>query len=118
MATRSSGAHLSAGDLGGSRTPMSFVATIVAHAHVTKPEALAAIATAAGSVVSDAATSHPFVALSGGGRVDVEIPKFGEAPPLAIDVSDSRSVEAAIAEARNLLDALVEATGWRIETQF
>jgi hypothetical protein len=97
---------------------MTFVATIVAHAHVTKPEALSAIARAAGSVVTDAATSHPFVTLASGGRAEVEIPKFGEAPPLAIDVSDSRSIEAAIAEARILLESLVEATGWRIETQF
>jgi len=58
---------------------MDYLATIVVQAHVTKPDALRLIAQAAGSTVKDAGTAHPFVPLVGGGRVEVEIPKFGEA---------------------------------------
>ena len=96
---------------------MDYSATIVAQAHVTKPDALRLIAEAAGSTVQDAATAHPFVPLVGGGRVEVEIPKFGEAPPLAIDVFSPHSVEQARMSALALQAALVRVTDWPTEVR-
>jgi hypothetical protein len=96
---------------------MDFSATIVAQTHVTKPDALRLIAQAAGSTVQDAGTAHPFVPLVGGGRVEVEIPKFGEAPPLAIDVFSPHSDEQARASALALQAALVTVTDWPTEVR-
>ncbi|TFC94648.1 MULTISPECIES: hypothetical protein [Cryobacterium] len=96
---------------------MDYSATIVVQAHVTKPDALRMIAQAAGSTVHDAATARPFVPLVGGGRVEVEIPKFGEAPPLAIDVFSPHSDEQARVSALTLQAALVTVTDWPMEVR-
>jgi hypothetical protein len=91
---------------------MDYIATLVADAHATKPEALGIIAAALDAPVQDAHTAHPFVALPGGSRVEVDIPKFGEAPPLAIDVHDPRGEAEARAAAEALLTVLAAATAW------
>lgn len=91
---------------------MDHVATIVADTHATKPEALAVIAATLDAPVQGAHTAHAFVALPHGGRVEVEIPKFGEAPPLAIDIHDPRGAVEARAAAQSLLDLLADATAW------
>ncbi|HSP52715.1 MAG TPA: hypothetical protein VLO00_07455 [Cryobacterium sp.] len=96
---------------------MDYSATIVAQAHVTKPDALRLIAAAAGSTVQDAGTAHPFVPLVGGGRVEVEIPKFGEAPPLAIDVYSPHGASQALASALSLQAALAGVTDWPTEVR-
>lgn len=92
---------------------MRYQATIIVVAAVTKPEALSAISQVVGRPVQGSA-AHPFVALPDGGRVTVEVPKFGEAPPLAIDVTDPRSDSDARAAAETLLASLGDATGWAI----
>jgi hypothetical protein len=89
-------------------------ATIIVDAAITKLDALDAIAAAVGSPVQGAGTRNPFVALPQGGRIVVDIPKFGEAPPLAIDVTDPRGEAAARLAAETLLDGLTRATGWPI----
>ena len=89
-------------------------ATIIVDAAVTKPEALDAIAAALGSTVQSPGTARPYVALPHGGRVVVDIPKFGEAPPLAIDVSDPRGATESRRAAEALLDRLTASTGWQI----
>ena len=91
---------------------MDYVATLVADAHVTKPEALGIIAAALDAPVQGAHTAHPFVAMPSGSRVEVDIPKFGEAPPLAIDVHDPRGEAEARASAQSLLELLTGATAW------
>jgi len=91
---------------------MDHVATIVADIHATKPEALGIIAAALDATVQGAHTASAFVALPGGGRVEVEIPKFGEAPPLAIDVHDPRGEAEARSAAQSLLELLSSATAW------
>ncbi|WEO78858.1 hypothetical protein BJQ94_07445 [Cryobacterium sp. SO2] len=91
---------------------MDHVATIVADTHATKPEALGIIALTLDAAVQGAQTAHAFVALPHGGRVEVDIPKFGEAPPLAIDVYDPRGAAEARAAAQSLLDLLAASTGW------
>jgi hypothetical protein len=91
---------------------MEHVATIVANIHATKPEALGVIAAALDSAVNGAHTAHAWIDLPHHGRVEVEIPKFGEAPPLAIDVYDPRGEAEARAAAQSLLEVLVAATSW------
>ena len=93
---------------------MDHVATIVADVHLTKPEALAVIAATLDAEVVGAHTAHAFVALPHGGRVEVEIPKFGEAPPLAVDVHDSRGDAEARAAAQRLLELLATTAGWPV----
>ena len=91
---------------------MDYVATIVADTHATKPEALRIIAAALDATVQGAHTAAAFVALPHGGRVEVEIPKFGEAPPLAIDVHDPRGEAEARSSAQSLLELLSGTTAW------
>ncbi|MFC5930541.1 hypothetical protein D6T64_19230 [Cryobacterium melibiosiphilum] len=95
-------------------TTTNNTATIIVDAAITKLDALDAIAAALDSPVHGAGTRNPFVALPHGGRVVVDIPKFGEAPPLAIDVSDPRGSAEARRAAQALLDTLVTTTGWPI----
>ena len=91
---------------------MDHVATLVADIHATKPEALGIIAAALDAPVQGAHTASAFVPLPHGGRVEVDIPKFGEAPPLAIDVHDPRGAAEARAAAQSLLELLAGATAW------
>jgi hypothetical protein len=91
---------------------MDHVATIVADCHATRPEALGIIAAVLDAAVQGAHTSHAWVPLPHGGRIEVDIPKFGEAPPLAIDVYDPRGAAEAHASAQALLDLLTANTSW------
>ncbi|WP_130178286.1 hypothetical protein [Cryobacterium sp. SO1] len=91
---------------------MDHVATIVADIHATKPEALGIIAAALDASVQGAHTASACVPLPHGGRVEVDIPKFGEAPPLAIDVHDPRGEAEARSSAQSLLELLSGATAW------
>jgi hypothetical protein len=91
---------------------MDHVATLVADIHATKPEALGIIAAALDATVQGAHTASAFVPLPHGGRIEVDIPKFGEAPPLAIDVHDPRGAAEARTAAQSLLELLSTATAW------
>jgi hypothetical protein len=91
---------------------MDHVATLVADIPATRPEALGIIAAVLDVAVQGAHTAHAWVPLPQGGRAEVDIPKFGEAPPLAIDVYDARGPAEARAAAQALLDQLFAATGW------
>ena len=88
--------------------------TLVVDAAVTRLEALDAIASAVSGEVTDPGTSFSRVELPGGASASVDIPKFGEAPPLAIDVNDERGVERAREAAEALLPILAASTGWSI----
>jgi hypothetical protein len=92
----------------------TFTVSLVVDAAVTRLEALDAIAAAVGTSLVDPGTSYTTVPLSGGAWATVDIPKFGEAPPLAIDISDERSAAEAQAAADGLLPVLAAATGWSI----
>ena len=94
---------------------MTFTATNIAQVQRTKPDALAAIATALGRNVENPAGANAFIALPDGGRIDVEIPKFGESLPLTIDVVDVRGQAEARASAQNILDLLEQSTGWQVD---
>ena len=95
-------------------TATDSTATIVVDAAITKLEALDAIAAAVGTPVHGVGSRMTFVSLPHGGRVEVNIPKFGEAPPLAIDITDPRGATEARRAAQWLLDLLVATQGWPV----
>ena len=53
-----------------------------------------------------------------GAWVEIEIPKFGEPPPLAIDVYSTLSDDHARLQALTLLATLEQYTGWNIRPDF
>lgn len=54
--------------------------------------------------------------LASGDWAEVDIPKFGEAPPLTIDVYSLTSVASAESSAAALMAQLIAHTGWRIQS--
>lgn len=93
---------------------MSFVATIVVHEAITKRAALELVAAVTGTLVQGQNSANAFVMLPEGSRVDIDVPKFGEAPPMAIDVSSDLSVACARADAADLQALLEETAQWAI----
>lgn len=94
------------------------VATLVVQVAVTKIDALAVISLAADSPVQSPGSSRPKVALDAGAWAEVDIPKFGEPPPLAIDVRSPLGVEHARLAALTLVAALERDAGWAVHTDF
>ncbi|NYF17637.1 hypothetical protein HDC37_002482 [Microbacterium sp. AK009] len=94
------------------------VATLVAADAVDKLAALAIIARATGSTVVGGGTARPRIPLRDGVWIEIEIPKFGEPPPLAIDVHASEGQAAARSEAIALRDVLRRVTDWSIIAAF
>ena len=95
-----------------------YCATLVVRDAVTKLDALAIVALAADAVVSDPGTVRPKVLLPGGAWVEVEIPKFGEPPPLALDVYSELGDDHAKIAALALLTRLEEQTAWTVKPDF
>jgi hypothetical protein len=93
-------------------------ATIVVRSPVTKIDALAIVALAVDSPVREQRTVRPYVELEGGARAEIEIPKFGEPPPLAIDVYSTVSHDHAALQALRLMASLESYTGWSIRPDF
>ena len=103
--------------------PTEYCATIVVMSAVTKLDALAIVALAVDRPVERQRTMRPFVPLDGSGDrhgawVEIEIPKFGEPPPLAIDVYSTVSDDHARLQALTLLARLEQYTGWGIRPDF
>lgn len=94
------------------------VATLVVQTATTKLDALAVIALAADERVVDAGSARARVLLGDGAWAQVDIPKFGEPPPLAIDVHSPLGVEHARMIALRLASALQEQSGWVVEPDF
>lgn len=99
-----------------------YCATIVVMSAVTKLDALAIVALAVDHPVERQKTMRPYVPLDGeyraGAWVEIEIPKFGEPPPLAIDVYSTISDDHARLHALTLLAQLGQYTGWSIRPDF
>jgi hypothetical protein len=92
-------------------------ATLVVDEEITKLDALDAVSDALQTPIQRAGTSSPFVTV-GEEWAEVEIPKFGEAPPLAIDVYSTRSLADAQTSALALMAQLAATTGWVIRPMF
>lgn len=94
------------------------VATLVVQVAVSKLDALAVIALAVDRPVIAAGSARPRIELDGGAWAEVEIPKFGEPPPLAIDVRSSLSLDHAQLSALALAAALEREAGWAVHPDF
>lgn len=90
-----------------------FVVTLVVDMPVTKIDALDVIAFAADSAVEHAGTAFPRVGLAPNVWAEVQIPKFADPPPFAIDVCSDVSIDAAAVQARRLDTALTR-LGWTV----
>lgn len=88
--------------------------TLVVDMPIAKIDALDVIAFAADGGVDGARTSQPRVWLAPHAWAEVEIPKFADPPPFAIDVLSDVSGEIAWAQAHRLHAAL-ERLGWTVD---
>ena len=95
-----------------------FAATLVLRRAVTKPDALAMIALVTDRPVEGAGSVRPRVTLGEGAWAEVEIPKFGEPPPLAIDVYSELSDDHARLAALSLAAQLESQAGWTAVPDF
>lgn len=89
-----------------------FLATIVCDVALTKLDALQLVARLCDEPVRDAGSQTPFVITDTSSRAQVEIPKFGEPPPLAIDIWSTESVSHAQSVAHRLCADISAQTGW------
>ena len=95
-----------------------YCATIVVMSAVNKLDALAIVALAVDSRVEGQQTQRPWIPLGENTWVEIEIPKFGEPPPLAIDVYSSLSDQHAKLTALTLIASLEANTPWRARPDF
>ena len=96
-----------------------FLATIVCDVAITKRDALELVAGLCGVSIQDPDSTSPFVVTDPESRAQIEIPKFGEPPPLAIDIWSSKSVEHARHIANELCTRISGQVGWtcRVDTE-
>lgn len=108
-------------------TEVLYCATIVVMSAVNKLDALAIVALAVDSLVEGQLTQRPWIPLLKAGTVEggsptawveIEIPKFGEPPPVAIDVYSSLSDEHAKLTALSLIASLETNTAWKARPDF
>lgn len=90
-----------------------FVVTLVVDMPVTKLDALDVIAFVADGSVQHPGTANPRVSLAPHVWAEVQIPKFADPPPLAIDVCTDVSRAHAMRHAQQLAAAL-ERLEWRV----
>ncbi|MDN8548293.1 hypothetical protein PUW81_004150 [Microbacterium sp. NM3R9] len=98
---------------GRDRGPGPFVVTLVVDLPIAKPDALDVIAFVSDGAIENVGTAHPRVGLGRGTWAEVQIPKFADPPPLAVDVWSEESWDAAATEAARLADAL-RRVGWTV----
>lgn len=87
--------------------------SLVVNLPIAKPDALAVIALVSDGEVLDVGSADPRVWVSPRSWAMVDLPRFAEPPPFAVDVC-SHDAGAAREDAR-LLAAALERVGWRIE---
>ncbi|MCR2791890.1 hypothetical protein NQ156_02310 [Microbacterium sp. zg.Y625] len=87
--------------------------TLVVDMPVTKLDALDVIAFVADAVIDNAGTAFPRVGLAPDAWAEVQIPKFADPPPLAIDVCSDISPVHAQQHADRLAAALTR-VGWTV----
>lgn len=90
-----------------------FVVTLVVDLPITKLDALDVIAFVSDGIVENAGTAHPRVPLAPSAWAEVQIPRFADPPPLAVDVCSDASPGVAREHALRLSDAL-ERVGWTV----
>ena len=100
--------------LGGRDTASApFAVTLVVDMAITKLDALDVIAFVSDGVVENAGTAVPRVHVGPNAWAEVQIPRFADPPPVAIDVCSDVSREVASVAAARLAGAL-ERVGWTV----
>ena len=99
-------------------SPSPYAATLVVDEAITKLDALDAIAKTLNVSIQRPGTSRPFVRVGEDAWAEIDIPKFGEAPPLSIDVYSASSVADAEARALTLMAELAASTAWVMRPMF
>jgi len=84
----------------------SFLATVVWQQAMNKPEALDAVSQAMSLPITDPGTEVARIVVSKSVWIQIDIPKFGEPPPVAIDVRSSRSRAEALEWAERVIARL------------
>ncbi|ANG86406.1 hypothetical protein [Microbacterium aurantiacum] len=97
--------------------PGTAVATVVVSDAVTKVDALQTLSVLTDARIVGERTASPPVPLADGAWAEIEIPKFGEAPPLAIDVHAADEAVAR-AQARAVIALLRDGAGWTVHGMF
>ena len=90
-----------------------FVVTLVVDMPVTKLDALDVIAFVSDGAVDNAGTAYPRVPVGQNAWAEVQIPRFADPPPVAVDVCSDASFEVARVAAVRLASAL-ERVGWTV----
>ena len=90
-----------------------FVATLVVDLPITKLDALEVIAFVSDGAIENAGTAYPRVSVGPNAWAEVQIPRFADPPPLAIDVCSDVSAQVAHTAAVRLADAL-QRVGWTV----
>jgi hypothetical protein len=80
---------------------------------ITKLDALEVIAFVSDGVVENKGTAFPRVHVGKNAWAEVQIPRFADPPPVAVDVCSDASIEVARVEAARLAGAL-ERVGWTV----
>lgn len=95
-----------------------FLAALVCHEALTKRDAFAALHDSLGFRIRNEGSPDPVMVMSASSWLTIDIPKFGEAPPLTLDVWSSKSVDAAREAALDLASQITENIGWNVTTDF
>lgn len=90
-----------------------FVVTLVVDLPIAKLDALEVIAFVSDGHVDNAGTAWPRVSVAANAWAEVQIPRFGDPPPLAVDVCSDASLQDARAAA-DVLWAALENVGWTV----
>lgn len=89
--------------------------TLVVDMPITKLDALDVVAFVSDGAVEHAGTAYPRVSIGPNAWAEVQIPRFSDPPPIAIDVCSDASIEVARVAAIRLADAL-ERVGWTVRS--
>lgn len=95
-----------------------YLAALVCHESLTKRDALRQLRASLGYALRNADSANPVLTLSSSSWLTIEIPKFGEAPPLTLDVWSSESRDDAEAHALELSSQIAENLGWHVVPDF
>ncbi|QWT22674.1 hypothetical protein KPL76_07565 [Subtercola sp. PAMC28395] len=95
-----------------------YCATIILYQAISKLDTLAVISLVVDAPVENAKLGRPVIRLADQAWVEVELPKLGEPPPLAIDVYSTVSTDQARLEALTLVAALRRQTAWDVRPDF
>lgn len=99
-------------------TTETAIATLVAADAVDKLAALEVVSRALGAPITGGGTPSARIRLADDAWIEIDIPKFGEPPPLAVDVHVVGGVEDARRHARRVLAVLRAKTEWNLSTDF